>query len=233
MLYMKDFFIRNKVFIIIILATGILLFGGIFLFTKNGSPTTVGGKVDTALLVPQNVIKTSGFTGGLYLPASNSATVTLVEFGDYECPACGVYNSYVKQILADFSGKINYVFRNFPLTQHKNALVSSSAVEAADYQGKYWQMHDKIYETQDDWANLDNPTNVFVAYAKDLGLNIDKFTADMTSSNVKDKIQADFADGTAIGITETPTFYLNGQKVILSGSYDQLKNLVENVLSSK
>lgn len=229
---MKNFFNRNKVFIIVILTTVALLIGGVFLFSKNSGDSGQTGKtVNMSLLVPQNAIGTSGFSNGIYLPASPSATVSLVEFGDYECPACGIYSPFVKQLLSDFSGKITYVFRNYPLPQHKNAPISSYAVEAAGLQGKYWQMHEKMFTTQSDWSGLTDPKESFIGYAKDLGLDINKFTADIASSTVKDKVQNDTNDGNTIGITETPTFYLNGQKITLSGSYDQFKTLVTAALS--
>lgn len=229
---MKDFFNRNKVLIGIIIITAVLLVGGVFLFTKNGENTNQTGKtVNMALLIPQNAVATSGFENGVYLPATPSATVTLVEFGDYECPACGVYSPFVKKLLTDFSGKITYVFRNYPLPRHKNAPISSYAVEAAGLQGKYWEMHEKMFASQNDWSSLPDPKEVFASYAKDLGLDINKFTADINSSAVKDKVQNDLNDGNTIGLIETPTFYLNGQKVTLSGTYDQFKALVQSALS--
>ncbi len=224
---------RNKVFIIVILATALLLFGGIFLFSKGGNSNVSTNIVNSSLLVPQNAIETSGFVNGNYLPASSSASVTLVEFGDYECPACGVYSPFVQQLLTDFAGKINYVFRNYPLSQHTNALISSYAVEAAGLQGKYWQMHEKMYSAQSDWSNLSDPTSVFIGYAKDLSLDTNQFSSDINSSTVKNMVQNDTNDGNTIGITETPTFYLNGQKITLAGSYDQLKSLIESALAGK
>ncbi|MCL4419248.1 DsbA family protein [Patescibacteria group bacterium] len=229
---MKDFWARNKAFIIVVLATAVLLFGGILLFTRNGGGSNLSGNtINTSLLIPQNAIITSGFANGEYLPASTSAKVTLVEFGDYECPACSIYSPFVQKLLTDFAGKFNYGFRNYPLTQHKNAPISSYAVEAAGLQGKYWQMHEKVYATQSDWATLTDPATTFVGYAKDMGLDVNKFTSDLGSQAVKDKVQSDFNDGTTIGITETPSFYLNGQKIALSGSYDQLKNLIQDAIS--
>jgi len=230
---MKDFISKNKVFIIVVAVTVILILGGVFLFSGKNTSNVSTGKVNSSLLVPQGAIETSGIVNGNYLPASPSATSTLVEFGDYECPACGEYNPIVKQTLTDFAGKIVYVFRNYPLPQHANAQISSDAVEAAGLQGKYWQMHDKVYDTQNNWANLGDPTSVFVGYAKDLGLNVDQFTKDMSSSIVKNKVQNDTNDGNTIGITETPTFYLNGQKMTLTGTYDQFKSLIDLVLAGK
>jgi protein-disulfide isomerase len=230
---MKNFLSRNKVFIIIICVTAILLFGGIFLLSGKSPTNGPSNKVNDSLLIPQNAIETSGIVNGNYLAATNSATLTLVEFGDYECPACGEYNPIIKQILTNYSGKINYVFRNYPLPQHTNAPISSYAVEAAGLQGKYWQMHDKVYDTQNDWANLPDPTNVFVGYANDIELNADQFTKDLNSSSVKNKVQNDMNDGNTIGITETPTFFLNGQRMNLTGSYDQFKSLIDSSLTTK
>jgi protein-disulfide isomerase len=150
-----------------------------------------------------------------------------------KCPACGVYNPFIKKLLTDYSGKINYTFRNFPLSQHKNTEVSSAAALAAGIQGKYFQMHDVIFENQTAWAALPDPSNIFIGYAKDLGLNTDQFTSDMKSSKVKDIITSDTKDGTTVGISETPTFYINGRKIALDGTYDQFKNLVEGELNSK
>lgn len=223
---MGDFFKRNKAFILVLLGTFILLFGGILLFTKNGSSVATK-TVDPALLVPQASYQTSGFVNGTYLPANLSAKVTLVEFGDYECPACGVYNPFIKQLLTEFAGQMNYVFRNYPLPQHKNAPISSYTVEAAGLQGKYWEMHDKVFSTQSDWANLSDPTGIFVGFAKELGLNTDKFTSDLSSSEVSNKVKNDTNDGNSVGLSETPTFYINGQMVVLTGSFDQLKSLIQ------
>lgn len=229
-----EFFKRNKLFIGIVVVTLVLITGGVVLFSGRGAtPQVSQNSVSGSLLIPQGDYETSGITNGNYLQASTSAKVTVVEFGDYECPACGAYHPFVKQLLTDFAGKLNYVFRNYPLSQHLNAPIASQAVEAAGLQGKFWQMHDKIFETQNDWANLSDPSPLFIGYAKDLGLNVNQFTSDLNSQKVKDKISSDTNDGNTVGITETPTLYLNAEKITLNGSYNQLKNLVQASLSSK
>jgi len=196
--------------------------------SRGSNPSTVSStNVDSSILAPSGVYKTSGLVNGFYLPASPSATVTLVEFGDYVCPACGDAAPYVKQVLTDFPGKVNYVFRNYPLSYHTNAPLASYAAEAAGLQGKYFEMNDRLYSTQNDWSNLPDPASVFVGYAKDLGLNTDKFTSDMNSQNVKDVVQRDMNDGKTVALTETPTFYINGTKVSLSGDSNQLRDLIQ------
>ncbi len=196
----------------------------------GSSPQTNFTAVNSSILVPTGVYETSGFVDGKYLAASPSATVTLVEFGDYECPACAVYAPFVKQVLTEFAGKVTYVFRNYPLPQHKNASISSYAVEAAGVQGKYWEMQEKVYATQNDWVKSSDPTSLFVEYAKGLGLNTDQFLSDMGSQKVKNIVQRDTNDGNTVRLNETPTFYINGKKVTLSGDPNQLKNLIRTEL---
>lgn len=228
--------LKDKGLIIGIIATAILIAGGVFLMTRgNSSPaTSTGAQISPDILVPKGDYVTGGIMNGNYLPATSSAKVTLVEFGDYECPACGEYNSLVKELLTDFSGQINYVFRNFPLSQHTNAQISSQAAEAAGLQGKFWQMHDKLYETQKDWSTSTDAKSIFITYAQGLGLNVDKFKTDIDSQAVKDKVQSDANDGNLVKLTETPTFYLDGVKITnLTGNYADLKNVVGSAISKK
>lgn len=230
--FMKDFLQKNKVSVIVGLITIAIIVGGVLLMSGGSSSSPLSkAKVDSSILVPENAFKSSGYNEGAYLPANPEAKVTLVEFGDYECPACGIYAPYVKEILNEFSGSVTYVFRNYPLPQHKNALVSSYAVEAAGLQGKYWEMHDKVFSLQNEWSSLDDAAPVFVEYAKDLGLNTDKFVIDMNSQTVKDIVDRDLNAGNAVRLTETPTFYVNGRKVDLTGGANQLQEVIRQELS--
>lgn len=229
--FMVDFFKRNKAFIIGVLVTCVLIVGGVSLFSdKSGVSTSKG--VETSVLVSDNSYKTSGFVGGQYLPASMSASLTLVEFGDYVCPACAAYEPYVKKILTDYAGKITFVFRNYPLSYHTNAPAASYAVEAAGIQGKYWEMHEKVFTTKDSWANLGDPTQTFVGYATKLDLNIEQFKSDMTSQKVRDIVTKDKKDGDTVGLSETPTFYLNGEKVTLTANFSDLESLIGSKLGN-
>jgi protein-disulfide isomerase len=183
----------------------------VYLFSRGGSTTTSQTKVEDTLLTPPNSFKTAGISDGKYLPESKEASITLVEFGDYQCPACVLYHPLVKEVITIFSGKINFVFRNFPLPQHKNANISAYAAEAAGLQGKFWEMHDKIYENDKQWADLSDPSEIFIGYAKEFGLNTDKFKNDMNSSEVKSKVTSDTNDGTLIKVNSTPSFFKRNQ----------------------
>lgn len=140
--------------------------------------------------------------------------VVLVEYGDFQCPGCGGMHPTVKSLTEKYEGQVTFVFRNFPLTTiHPNALVAAAAVESAGLQGKYWEMHNKMFESQDAWkgATVKNRIDVFTGYAKELGLNVDTFKTDIASENVTKKINYDMAIGKKINVSSTPTFVLNGK----------------------
>lgn len=157
-----------------------------------------------------------------HIEGSPSSGVRLVEYGDFQCPACEDYEPVVEQITAKYLNRIQFQFRNFPLTSlHPNAFAAARAAEAAGMQNKYWQMHDALYATQDyyQWAYVNgnvsgaDPTPYFQQYAKNLGLNLAKFNTDSASSAVNNTIQADIAAGTKLGVSGTPTFFLDGRQV--------------------
>ena len=223
---------KDKGLIIGMVITILLIVGGVFLMSRDtGNSPQEDKKISTDILVSEGANITSGISDDNYLPASTSAQVTLVEFGDYECPACTIYHTLVKQLLFDLSGQVNYVFRNYPLNYHSNSLISTYAVEAAGLQGKYWQMHDKVYETSDEWADSSDANSIFVVYANDLGLDAEKFRVDMDSDIVKNKVQADINDGDLVKLTATPTFFVNGVKIEkLNGNYSDFKKIISDQL---
>lgn len=193
--------------------------------TKGTTPQNPSSSPESTVLVPNNAYITSGIANGKFLPASSSATVTLVEFGDYVCPACGQYAPYVNKVLTDYAGKINYVFRNYPLSYHTNAPMASYVALAAGLQGKYWEMHDKLYSTQSDWSDSTDAQNVFTNFAVELGLNKDQFVSDMNSQKVKDIVAQDKKDGDIVGLMGTPTFFLNGKQLKIN-NFDELETSV-------
>jgi protein-disulfide isomerase len=191
-----------------ILAVIILLFVGVFVFNKNSGNGSNGGSSSTA-------------QASNHVEGNNKKNVTLVEYGDYECPICYAYYQPVKQTVAQFNDDIHFQFRNLPLSSvHKNAFAGARAAEAAGMQGKYWEMHDKLYEQQDPngqggWVASDNVLNAyFVTFAQSLGLDVNKFKQDYSSQKVNDTINADLAAFAKTGQPmATPTFFLDGQYV--------------------
>ncbi|MCX6792728.1 MAG: thioredoxin domain-containing protein [Candidatus Falkowbacteria bacterium] len=170
-----------------------------------------------------------------YALGDAQAKVTLTEFSDFQCPACRVAQTTVKKITGEYQGKVKLVFRHFPLDIHPSAKLAAEAAEAAGKQGKFWQMHDLLYDRQSDWGDLTkNLTEgsireVFKNYAKELGLDMTKFTDDISKSAYDSIIMKDYNDGISFGVNATPTFFVN-DKVIKSPSYNDIKQGIEEAL---
>jgi len=139
----------------------------------------------------------------------DSAPVKIVEFGDFQCPACMSARENFETVQKNNGDKVQLIFRHFPLPQHKNGLKSSLAAEAAGKQNKFWPMYDLLYINQTQWEQLDDPTDTYVNYAKQLDLNTDQFKKDMADSATKKAVTDDSNYGQALGVNETPTFYVN------------------------
>jgi protein-disulfide isomerase len=175
-------------------------------------------KIDVSsadLNVAQAATASSGNIADHVFGNQNSKAL-LIEYGDYQCPGCESAYPIVKQITEKYKDQLGFIFRNFPLSSlHPNALAAAAASEAAGLQGKYWQMHDKLYEDQASWKNLggENRTDYFVAAAEDLGLDGNKLRTDLNDANVKKKIDFDRALGEKAGVTGTPSFFINGKNV--------------------
>jgi formate-nitrite transporter family protein len=151
-----------------------------------------------------------------------TASVTLVEYGDFECPYCGQAYPIVKKLVERMGDAIRFVFRNFPLAQmHPHAAHAAQAAEAAGAQGKFWPMHDILYERQDALEDAD-----LMAYAAELRLDTDRFGKDLSQAVYEKRIQEDFLGGVRSGVNGTPTFFINGGRH--DGAFD-LQSLSEAV----
>ncbi|MBC7764274.1 thioredoxin domain-containing protein [Microbacteriaceae bacterium] len=177
-----------------------------------------GDKADVENINPATIQAASKGSGNIadHVSGNTSSKVVLIEYGDYQCPGCESAYPIVKQVTDKYSKQIAFVFRNYPLVQaHPNALSSASASEAAGLQGKYWEMHDRLYTDQASWKELSGVarTNYFVTSAVSLGMDGKKFTTDLDSADVSRKIKFDIALGKKINLTGTPTFYVNDKNV--------------------
>lgn len=206
-----------------ILAVIVVVFVGVFVFTrpKSDAPGNNSGS-DTS--------QTSNHTVG-----AGNKKVTLVEYGDFQCPACKSFYPVVKQVKETYGDDIKFQFMHFPLTQiHPNAMVSSRAAEAAGNQGKFFEMHDLLYENQDQWSQSSNPTPIFESFASQLGLDMNKFKSDMMSAQVLAIINADQKSGQALGANSTPTFVINGKKIDKNPtSLDAFKQLIDEEIAKQ
>lgn len=160
--------------------------------------------------------------------------VTLVEYSDFQCPACAAYYSLTKQLMEEFGDRIKFTYRHFPLRQiHINADLASRATEAAGKQSKFWEMHDLLFENQSSWSESRDADKIFEGYASKIGLNVEQFKSDIKSKEVAEKVQKDYESGVASGVNGTPTFFLNGKKLDNPGNYDQFKTIILQALDAK
>lgn len=161
--------------------------------------------------------------------------VTLVEFGDFQCPACGAYYPIVKQVKAKYGDDITFQFRHFPLTQiHPNAFAAHRAAEAAGLQNKFFEMHDMLYERQNTWVGASNVVKILEDYATELGLNIEKFKQDFSSGAVNDVINKDVKAAQGLKATSTPTFVLDGKKLEqLPRDAEGFSKLIDEAIAQK
>ncbi|MFN2576140.1 MAG: DsbA family protein [Pyrinomonadaceae bacterium] len=140
-----------------------------------------------------------------------NAPVTLEEFGDFQCPTCGTYYPEVKKIENEFGDRLKVIFREYPLLpMHEHALMAAQAAEAAGLQGKFWEMHDKLYETQTTWVEAKDLVPVFVNYAKEIGIDPDRFMKDLNAEEVAVRVFQDGKRAHAFGLKGTPSFFVNG-----------------------
>ena len=172
---------------------------------------------------PAPVTATDNVTG------SANPKVTLIEYGDFECPACSQYAVIVERLVAESSTTLQVVFRHFPLPQHVNALVAAQASQAAAAQGKFWDMYRLIYANQDSWASLSDADarKTFAGYALQIGLDMKKYNIDIDSAAGKALIQSELSEGQTLGIDSTPTFFVNGKVIDNPQGYEAFKAVIE------
>jgi protein-disulfide isomerase len=167
---------------------------------------------------------------------STEATVpvTLIEYSDFQCPACASYYPVVEQLAREASTTLRFVYRHYPLPQHKNAQLAARASEAAANQGKFWEMYRLMFENQNRWAELGDSgaRQIFAGYAADLGLNVETYTADLDSDAVKAKVAADLKGGSDIGVNSTPTFFVNGKAITNPPNYAEFKKLIDDAATN-
>lgn len=194
--------------IIFILICAITL-GGLVLLSKKDS-------VNVDDIDPSQAVSETTTALGDQIYGDTSSKVVLIEYGDFQCPGCAGAYPGLKQIKEIYKDKIAFIFRNFPLTTiHPNALAASTAAEAAGLQGKFWQMHDKLYENQDAWKSIDasKRTDMFAGYAESIGIDVAQFRDDLSDPKISAKISRDRAIAQKLKVDSTPTMYLGSTKL--------------------
>lgn len=204
---------------LILVAVGVLAFN-----RRDAIPSaeTTGGTVEPTVLVREDSHR---------LTSAPDGRVTLVEFLDFECEACGAVYPTVKEILADYEGQITFVVRYFPISSHPNAELAARTAEAAANQDRFAEMYQLLFENQDVWGHQEEPqTEVFLGYARTLGLDIDRFQRDLDDPATAARVAKDRADGEAVGVQGTPTFFLNGEP-LSDLRKDDLTNMIDSALA--
>lgn len=218
--------IKDKFVLGIILATVVVLIGGIFFVSKmsSSSPSVAGNSSP----VSDEQKKLLEVVSDDYIKGNKNASITLVEYLDFECEACRAYYPLVKQLAEEFKTDVRFVNRYFPLPGHKNGMQAALAVEAATKQGKYWEMHDTLYDNQSSWGekSVADP-KIFEGYAAQIGLNLDQFKRDVASKEVKERVERDRNSGNRLGVSGTPTFFLNGEKIPNPKNAEDFKTFIK------
>lgn len=206
-------------------ATILILIGGVFVMSKSApsTKTPTNQKVDKAILIKKDS----------YAVGNPKSKVAVVEFADFQCPACASAQPVVKRIIEDYTGKVYFQFRHYPLPQHRNAKLSAYVAEAAGAQGKFWEMHDMLYENQDEWGESNKPMEFFESYATKLKLDIEKLKEQIKKEDISKKIDRDIQDGGVAGVNSTPTFFVNGIQFRGVPQYADLQKLIDQELKKK
>jgi protein-disulfide isomerase len=235
----------NVIITIAIVVVAAVVIGGVLLFSGSGEDDSGGGDggggggtVPTELRVQSDSNLLAEAEG------ADAGKVTIVEFLDYQCPACAAYYMNVtKQLEADYAGRITFVTRNFPLDSHPLGQQAARAAEAAALQGRYKEMYHQLYDNYEQWAvngqqvsdDAERAATLFEGYATAIGLDLAQYEAALTSPSVQERIDADVAAGRKVGVDSTPTFFVNGEKFVPEGDQfsdvaDQLREQIDAAL---
>jgi protein-disulfide isomerase len=190
--------------------------GTVALVTITSGTMLYRAKRLPALAIPEN--STTSAMGGTEMVhvrgrADAPVTVTLVEFGDFQCPPCANLSEPINQLERDYRSRLRIIFRHFPLPNHQHAREAALASEAASLQDRFWEMHDLLYREQSVWSKAPDVRVLFSAYAGMLGLNIDRFRKDMESEQAKARVTSDEQQAITLGVRTTPTIFVNNHEV--------------------
>lgn len=212
-----------KPLIVILLAVGVAAGAAVFLSRGNADqPAQNSSTPGHADIKP-----------GTHIRGAQNAQLTLVEFGDYECPSCGAWHPFVKEILARYPDKLRLDFHHYPLVGvHPNAMAGAMAAEAAGEQGKFWEMHDALFEHQREWGESPNPKPILVDLANRIGLDVNRFEQSLSSPALQSRILQDVSKAQDLHVEGTPTFFLNGEQIRPRLSMEDLVQLIEAHLHS-
>ena len=229
-------------FLIILVVLGIALASAYYLTrSAPGSGTTVNPTPSSqapanGANVQQRPVALKGVPGAEppHTLGPANAPVQLEEFGDFQCPPCGMFHPILEQMHEEFGDKLRITFREFPLVPaHQHAVTAASSAEAAGLQGKFWEMHDLLYEHQADWKDKLDVRPIFEEYAKQIGLDLERWKRDAGSEQVAQRIFLDGKRGHSMGVKGTPTVFINGREVPFESlPPEKLRVIIQNELAA-
>src|SRR2546425_950798 len=184
--------------------------------------------------ISKEITSKTNDTESIHIRGKPDASVTLEEFGDFQCPPCGALAGPIKQIEHDYEPRLRVIFHHFPLANHQHAREAALASEAAGLQGRFWEMHDLLYREQSVWSKTADARTLFNAYAGILGLNVERFKNDMEGDKVKARVALDQQHAAKLGVQNTPTIFINNQAVEpTSLNPDKLRAAVDTAVKAK
>jgi len=158
----------------------------------------------------------------------SDAKITIVEYSDYQCPACGYFHPIIEKLKDHYGEKMEVKYRYFPLSTHQFAALAARAAQAAKNQEKFKAMHDMLFENQDSWSSSGNPQAQFENYAREIGLDMEQFREDLNAAETQRIVMEAKKEGQRLGVDATPTFFVNGEKLVqLPETYGQFKRLID------
>lgn len=193
----------------------------------------VGGRGGERAAEPGEARVAGAVTDSDWTKGAREAPAVLIEYGDFQCPACRAYYPVVKELSSELGDRLLVVYRHFPLRQtHREAQLAAEAAEAAGRQGKFWEMHDRLFEGQGEWANNSQAESQFGRYAEELGLDQSRWGADLDDAAVSEAVEEDYRSGLAARVDSTPTFFLNGRKLQGFRTMDEFRERVRAAAGS-
>jgi len=206
------------VLVVMIVAVAVVVRGG-----GRGGQANVAGALDTPV------------QQGEWTKGNPNAQIQIVEYSDYQCPYCANYFPIIEAVATEFQNHISFTYRHFPLRRiHPNAQISAQAGEAAGLQGRFWEMTERIFETQSRWQSYSpsEAEDYFISLAGEMGLDVEKFEEDIASNAVEDAVNEDYSSATASGVGGTPTFFLNGEQIQTPGNLEAFRELIREEINS-
>ncbi len=211
-----------KILSIVGAATTVILIGAVFFLSSSSTSNTSSSKADAATLIKNDSNKLG----------TESAKIKFVEFGDYQCPACGAAYPIAKRLVENYKDNLIFVFRNYAFLGQES-IWSAQSAECAGDQGKFWEFHNYLYEHQSGENKGAFSKDNLKMFAKTLNLDTSKFNVCLDSEKYASKVASDLNDGNSVGVNSTPTFFINGEKVVGVPSYDDLKAKMDTILKGQ